>query len=274
MDEELVYELFLQFGPVVNVYMPKDRVSGSHQGFGFVEYRGEEDADYAIKVANMIKLYNKPIRVNKAASDKKDADVGANLFVGNLDPSVDEKMLYDAFSAFGVVLGAPKIMRDPDTGQSKGFGFVSFDSFEASDAAIDAMDNQFLCNRPISVQYALKRGSRHERHGDAAERLLAAQAKAKRSSQRPHTLFSSQGPSSSQPAPPPPPSQQPAQPPPPPPPPAQAGDTSQPPPPPAPPAPAPPDSQQPPPPPVPPGQDAGQPPPPPAPPAPPPPPPE
>ena len=45
--------------------MPKDRVTGSHQGYAFVEFLGEEDADYAIKVMNMIKLYGKPIRVNK-----------------------------------------------------------------------------------------------------------------------------------------------------------------------------------------------------------------
>ena len=42
-------------------------------------------------------------------------------------------------------------MRDPDTGNSRGFGFVSYDSFEASDAAIEAMNGQFLCNRPISA---------------------------------------------------------------------------------------------------------------------------
>ena len=37
----------------------------AHQGYGFVEFMGEEDADYAIKIMNMIKLYGKPIRVNK-----------------------------------------------------------------------------------------------------------------------------------------------------------------------------------------------------------------
>ncbi len=36
--------------PAVNVYMPKDRVTNEHQGYGFVEFRSEEDADYAIKV--------------------------------------------------------------------------------------------------------------------------------------------------------------------------------------------------------------------------------
>ena len=50
---------------VANVHMPKDRITTSHQGYGFVEFMGEEDADYAIKIMNMIKLYGKPIRVNK-----------------------------------------------------------------------------------------------------------------------------------------------------------------------------------------------------------------
>lgn len=49
----------------VNVHMPKDRITQSHQGYGFVEFLGEEDADYSIKIMNMIKLYGKPIRVNK-----------------------------------------------------------------------------------------------------------------------------------------------------------------------------------------------------------------
>lgn len=57
------------------------------------------------------------------------------------------QLLYDTFSAFGMIVATPKIMRDPDTGASRGFGFVSYDSFEASDAAIEAMNGQFLCNR-------------------------------------------------------------------------------------------------------------------------------
>lgn len=48
-----------------------------------------------------------------------------------------------------MIVATPKIMRDPDTGLSKGFGFVSYETFEASDAAIDAMNNQFLMNRSV-----------------------------------------------------------------------------------------------------------------------------
>lgn len=46
----------------------------------------------AIRVLNMIKVFGKPIRVNKSSQDKRAADVGANLFIGNLDPDVDEKV--------------------------------------------------------------------------------------------------------------------------------------------------------------------------------------
>ena len=40
--------------------MPKDRVTQTHQGYGFVEFLSEDDADYAIKILNMIKLFGKP----------------------------------------------------------------------------------------------------------------------------------------------------------------------------------------------------------------------
>ncbi|KAL3186237.1 hypothetical protein MRX96_027963 [Rhipicephalus microplus] len=91
VSDTILWELFVQAGPVVNVHMPKDRVTGHHQGYGFVEFLGEEDADYAIKIMNMIKLYGKPIRVNKASAHQKNLDVGANIFIGNLGPRSGRK---------------------------------------------------------------------------------------------------------------------------------------------------------------------------------------
>ena len=75
MTEELVWELFTQAGPIgeplqvtryiqvphiwhiaaaaaeqlacaANIYLPKDRVTNQHMGYGFVEFRSEDDADY------------------------------------------------------------------------------------------------------------------------------------------------------------------------------------------------------------------------------------
>ncbi|GAA6001169.1 hypothetical protein JCM10207_007442 [Rhodosporidiobolus poonsookiae] len=175
--DALVWELMLQAGPVVNVHLPKDRISMTHQGYGFCEFLTEEDAEYACKIMNQIKVFGKPIRVNMASSDRKQLDIGANLFIGNLDPAVDERMLYDTFMAFGTLVQPAKISRDVGTGASKGFGFVSYDSFEASDAAIEAMNGQFLANKPVTVGYAFKKDAKGERHGTPAERLLAAQAR-------------------------------------------------------------------------------------------------
>ena len=136
VSETLLWELCVQCGPVVNVHIPKDKLTQQHMGFGFVEFKSEEDSQYAVKVLNMIKMFGKPIRVNQASREKDEAlDIGANIFIGNLDPEVDEKLVYDTMSAFGVIVQTPKIMRDPDTGNSRGFGFVSFETFEASDAA-------------------------------------------------------------------------------------------------------------------------------------------
>lgn len=192
MTEEILWELMLQCGPVVNVHMPKDKVTSVHLSYGFVEFRQEEDAEYAVKILNMIKLHGKALKVNKASKDNRQLDVGANIYIGNLDPDVDEKLLYDTFSAFGGIQQTPKIMRDPDTSESMGYGFVSFNSFEASDLAIECMNGQFLSNRAITCQYAFKKdrerhGSQAERHGSQAERLLAASQPQRF---KPHTIFS------------------------------------------------------------------------------------
>ena len=123
--------------------------------------------------------------------------MGANLFIGSLDENVDERLLYDTFSAFGMMATTAKvrrpsspsflphhsqpptdqIARDPQTGLSKGYGFVSYTDFESADAAIESMNGQFLMNKPITVQFAFKKDGKGERHGTAAERLLAGQAR-------------------------------------------------------------------------------------------------
>lgn len=110
VTDNLVWELMLQAGRIINVHLPKDRVTQTHQGYGFVEFISEEDAEYAARIMNQVRLYGKPIRVNKASADKqKTVEVGAELFVGNLDPMVTEQVLYETFSRFGSLIAAPKV---------------------------------------------------------------------------------------------------------------------------------------------------------------------
>lgn len=78
-------------------------------------------------------------------------------------------------------------MRD-DSNNSKGYAFINFASFDASDAALEAMNGQYLCNRPITISYAFKKDGKGERHGTEAERFLAAQNPLPQA-ERPHQLF-------------------------------------------------------------------------------------
>ena len=63
--------------------------TGTHAAFNL-------PALQAIKLLHMTKVFGKSMRVNKASQDKDSADVGANLFIGNLDPDLDEKVSSDS----------------------------------------------------------------------------------------------------------------------------------------------------------------------------------
>merc|ERR1719235_1627165 len=172
-DDGIISELFSQAGPVAHVHIPRDRVTGIRQGYGFVEFRSREDAEYAVKILNMIRLYGRPLRVNMTLSDTVKND-GAKIFIRNLDQNIDEKVLFETFSSFGTITDTPKLIKDVGN-TYKGHGFISFANFEAADAAINAMNGQYLMNRKITVQYAFKEEIPGEYHGTATERQLAMQ---------------------------------------------------------------------------------------------------
>jgi splicing factor 3B subunit 4 len=158
----------------VSVYIPRDKLTKEHNRFGFVEFQSESDVDYACKVMNGVPLYNQPLRVNRSGRDRKLFDIGANLFIGNLDPEVDDRHLTETFKHFGNMIGPAKVARDDTSGASRGYAFIYYDSFEAADAAIAAMNGQFFGGRRINVNFSFKKDKPGERHGDTAERMLAA----------------------------------------------------------------------------------------------------
>jgi len=135
--------------------MPKDKITGTSQSFAFVEFETVEDAEYCVRVLGNVKLYGRHVKINRAAKQSagEDGEFNAKLFIGNLDMEVDEKQLFDTFAQFGAVLSA-KVMTEVDSDKSRGFGFCTFDSFEAADRAIECMNGQYLGGRPVSVGYA------------------------------------------------------------------------------------------------------------------------
>lgn len=187
VDEILMYELFIQFAPIKSINMPKDRILKTHQGFGFAEFKTVADADYVLEILHGVRLYGKQLRLKRAelksatsttSSGANSAiDVGARLFINNLNPLIDSQFLKDTFSKFGTLIRPPEVSIDRETGESRGFGFVTYNDFSASDEAIEKMHGAVLMNSKLNVTYAFKENSAKQRHGDSVDRTLAENAR-------------------------------------------------------------------------------------------------
>lgn len=75
------------------------------------------------------------------------------LFVGGLPWSVTSEELQDLFTPHGEVLDAV-VIKDRESGRSRGFGFVEFEDAAAADAAVLALNNSTLGGRTITVNEA------------------------------------------------------------------------------------------------------------------------
>lgn len=88
--------------------------------------------------------------------------MASKLYVGGLAYSMGDDELSDAFKQYGSVVSA-SVIKDRDSGQSKGFGFVEMSSDEEAQAAIKGLDNQELSGRRVRVNEARPREDRPQR---------------------------------------------------------------------------------------------------------------
>ncbi|MBA0648091.1 hypothetical protein Goklo_015877 [Gossypium klotzschianum] len=113
----------------------------------------------ALDLLNFTPMNNKPIRIMYSQRDPSLRKSGtANIFIKNLDKSIDHKALHDTFSSFGNILSC-KISTD-GLGQSKSYGFVQFDNEESAQNAIDKLNGMLINNKQVYVGHFL---CKHER---------------------------------------------------------------------------------------------------------------
>ncbi|KAG2113869.1 uncharacterized protein F5147DRAFT_680202 [Suillus discolor] len=84
--------------------------------------------------------------------------MAAKVYVGNLSWNTTDDSLRAAFGDFGNVTDAI-VMKDRETGRSRGFGFVTFNGNEEAEAAIQGMNEQELDGRRLRVNLANARPS-------------------------------------------------------------------------------------------------------------------
>ncbi len=82
-----------------------------------------------------------------------------NIYVGNLPYGITENELQDLFAEYGSVVSA-NVIKDRDTGNSKGFGFIEMDNQSGAEEAIKALDGAEVQGRNIKVNQARPRNDR------------------------------------------------------------------------------------------------------------------
>ena len=79
-----------------------------------------------------------------------------HIFVGDLSPEIDTETLKNAFAPFGEISDC-RVVRDPTTNKSKGYGFCSFVRKNEAQQAIEQMNGQWLGSRSIRTNWATRK---------------------------------------------------------------------------------------------------------------------
>jgi len=84
-----------------------------------------------------------------------------NIFIKNLDEAIDNKALHDTFAAFGNVLSC-KVATD-EQGRSRGYGYVHYETAEAAETAIKAVNGMLLNDKKVYVGHHVTRRDRQSK---------------------------------------------------------------------------------------------------------------
>ncbi|XP_018576086.1 polyadenylate-binding protein 4-like [Anoplophora glabripennis] len=168
ITEAILFEKFSTAGPVLSIRVCRDLITRRSLGYAYVNFQQPADAERALDTMNFDLVKGRPIRIMWSQRDPslRKSGVG-NVFIKNLDRSIDNKAMYDTFSAFGNILSC-KVAQD-ENGTSKGYGFVHFETEEAANKSIEKVNGMLLNGKKVYVGRFIPRKEREKELGEKAK---------------------------------------------------------------------------------------------------------
>ncbi|KAH8116922.1 polyadenylate binding protein [Phellopilus nigrolimitatus] len=159
VTEAMLFEIFNMIGPVASIRVCRDAVTRRSLGYAYVNYLNVADGERALEQLNYSLIKNRACRIMWSQRDPALRKTGqGNIFIKNLDEQIDHKALHDTFAAFGNVLSC-KVATD-ENGRSRGFGFVHYETAEAAETAIKAVNGMLLNDKKVYVGHYISRKER------------------------------------------------------------------------------------------------------------------
>lgn len=127
--EDTLRDYFTKYGRVIDLKIMKDTNTGRSRGFGFLTFDSSASVDEVVKTQHIL---DGKVIDPKRAIPREEQDKTGKIFVGGIGADVRPKEFEEFFAQWGTIIDA-QLMLDKDTGRSRGFGFVTYDSPDAVD---------------------------------------------------------------------------------------------------------------------------------------------
>ncbi|XP_034940844.1 RNA-binding protein 45 [Chelonus insularis] len=150
LEEEDLRKSFDKFGKIEDIWVVKDRNTGENKGVTYIKFSKTSEAAFALEEMNgkMLGSIGRPIKVMIASNrdqgsvrETNEEERWVRLFCV-LPKSMTDHELQQEFSKFGPIEYAT-VVKDRNTNESKGFGYVKFKKVSSAAKAFEECDRKF-----------------------------------------------------------------------------------------------------------------------------------